>query len=253
MSTYKKQGIDVDPERWDLAIKVSSGDATESRLRETTDQSSRCELSLFVPICRLNTLQEMACFWNSYGKITRHAAIKHMTSLCQLTPAPDIRTHLVDVKPTESALEDLDTLDEKAVRYLLLGILHRAIGELELSRKYLDECVSYRGQITDDTWAPAFAAYELAVLELNQCDKLTSKTKSNSSDSSAASFSTANEAEESVDDKSIWKKGIEASEKHLALVASGAFGATYDLEGRQGTRMYLLKDEIQTKKAQLEL
>ena len=198
----------------------------------------------------------MACFWNSYGKITRQAAIKHMSLLCQLTPAPEIRTPLVDVKESEGGIEDLDTLDEKAVRYLLLGILHRAIGELDLARRYLDECVSYRVQITDDTWAPAFAAYELAVLELNQCDKLTSKKKAESSDnSSAASFSTANEAEGTVDSnaKEVWRKGIDASEKHLALVASGAFGATYDLEGRQGTRMYLLKDEIQTKKAQLGL
>ncbi|TIA92748.1 hypothetical protein E3P99_00492 [Wallemia hederae] len=229
VAAYKKQGIDVAPERWDMAIKISPAD-------------------------------EMACFWNSYGKITRQAAIKHMSLLCQLTPAPEIRTPLVDVKESEGGIEDLDTLDEKAVRYLLLGILHRAIGELDLARRYLDECVSYRGQITDDTWAPAFAAYELAVLELNQCDKLTTKKKAESSDtSSAASFSTANEADATgagtVDSnaKEVWRKGIEASEKHLALVASGAFGATYDLEGRQGTRMYLLKDEIQTKKAQLGL
>ncbi|TIB03500.1 hypothetical protein E3P96_01877 [Wallemia ichthyophaga] len=246
-----KQGISVDPERWDLAIKISPAD-------------------------------EMACFWNSYGKITRHAAIKHMESLCQLTPAPLIETHLVDMTKAEGSagagagtMEDLDTLDEKAVRCLLLGILHRAIGELALSRKYLDECVSYRGQITDDTWAPAFAAYELAVLELNECDRLTAKSRSDSGtpDSSAASFSTAREGEDAEGEKAekaetdektvepstaktskdIWKRGIDASEKHLALVASGEFGTTYDLEGRQGTRMYLLKDEIQTKKAQMEL
>ncbi|TIA73596.1 hypothetical protein E3P91_01372 [Wallemia ichthyophaga] len=246
-----KQGISVDPERWDLAIKISPAD-------------------------------EMACFWNSYGKITRHAAIKHMESLCQLTPAPLIETHLVDMTKAEGSagagagtMEDLDTLDEKAVRCLLLGILHRAIGELALSRRYLDECVSYRGQITDDTWAPAFAAYELAVLELNECDRLTAKSRSDSGtpDSSAASFSTAREGEDAEGEKAekaetdektvepsnaktskdIWKRGIDASEKHLALVASGEFGTTYDLEGRQGTRMYLLKDEIQTKKAQMEL
>lgn len=174
----------------------------------------------------------MACFWNSYGKITREAALKHMSALCKLTPAPEISTPLIDIKPREEEdIDDLDTHDEIAVRYLLLGILHRAIGELDLSRRYLDECVSYRGKATDDTWAPAFAAYELAVLELNVGDQKTLSETPNA--------------------KSIWKNAIEASEKHLALVASGEFGPTYDLEGRQGTRCYLLKDEIQTKRTQV--
>lgn len=175
----------------------------------------------------------MACFWNSYGRITKEAALKHMSALCKLTPAPEIPTHLIDLEPKgdDDEIDDLDTPDEIAVRYLLLGILHRAIGELDLSRRYLDECVSYRGKATDDTWAPAFAAYELAVLELNVGDQQTSSETPNA--------------------KSIWKNAIGASEKHLALVASGEFGPTYDLEGRQGTRCYLLKDEIQTKKTQL--
>ena len=179
----------------------------------------------------------MACFWNSYGKVTKQSAIKHIKSLSELTPEPNIKSNLiVDIdKKVQNDILDLDTDDELAVRDLLLGILHRAVGELEISKRYLDECVEYRHKINDDTWAPAFAVYELALLQLNECD---SKVK-------------GVENEDKI--KQIWKSGLSNAEKLLDFAASGEFGSTYDLEGRQMTRQLMLKDEILTKKMKLNL
>ena len=102
----------------------------------------------------------------------------HITDLGELTPACTIQSsYLPPSPPKTTGSPDLDTPDELAVRALLLGILHRTIGEYAVGREFLAEAhrLQVQGGVKVSTWVGGVAMFEMAVLDLKEADSLTAR------------------------------------------------------------------------------
>jgi hypothetical protein len=65
---------------------------------------------------------------------------------------------------------DLDTVDELAIRSLLLGIVHRTIADYAPARAFLLDAHKKAADVEISTWVGGVSSFELAVLDLKEAD-----------------------------------------------------------------------------------
>ncbi|KAJ3882225.1 hypothetical protein F5051DRAFT_394876 [Lentinula edodes] len=81
----------------------------------------------FVECIRISPAEEMGIFWNTHNLISPSLAKAYIKDWSALSPPLGIDSpYMAD--PISSTTPDLDTPDELALRFLLLGIAHRSIG-----------------------------------------------------------------------------------------------------------------------------
>ncbi|KAF5389207.1 hypothetical protein D9757_003471 [Collybiopsis confluens] len=103
----------------------------------------------FVECIRISPAEELGIFWNNHSRISAAQAQSHIQSWSALSPPVGIDSSYMtksSIQPSPSATHDLDTPDEVALRFLLLGIMHRVLG-----------CAGYRKHPTETNETPSTA------------------------------------------------------------------------------------------------
>lgn len=180
----------------------------------------------------------LGSFWATIGGRSPPQAIeKQIAHLTTFTPHPNLTQRGADGPGSAGpnvARDDLDTIDEVAMRDLLLGALYRSQNtreSLRTARQLLQGVVDVRARLSEERWVVPFAHFELAVVECK--------------------LGTLDELEHPpADRKSLWRDRSKRAEKHLedALAIP-----EYDLKSRLESRIIMLRDEIATKNGKVGL
>ncbi|GAA5901756.1 hypothetical protein JCM5296_005398 [Sporobolomyces johnsonii] len=129
--------------------------------------------------------------------------------------------------------DDLDSLDEVAIRDLLLGALYTSIGDaasLTAAKSLLQEVIGNAPNIGEERWVVPFSMFHLSVALLKEAElKLT---------------------EVGANKLAVWKPTIEQVEKQLDAVF---LVGEYDFKSRIEQRVLMLRDEVAQKKKRLGL
>ena len=131
---------------------------------------------------------------------------------------------------------DLDTPDELAIRSLILGIVHRTIGDYVTGRTLLNDALKHGANVEISTWVRAVAYFELAVLEMKEGERKAAERETESE-------KTAGEEEKKL---SEWGNTFKAARGMLAE-AIGICTREMDLSSRLDSRSVMLKEEIKKK------
>lgn len=184
--------------------------------------------------------------WNTHSRITNDIARSHIEHLSKLTPPVStpsqyIPTPSLKSPPTKGTLVDLDTPDEEAIRSLIMGIVHRTLGDLDVSRAFLDDAVEKNSQVKCSHWIGGVALFELAVLDLKEVEA-GERAHKLSSESSKDEVSPAGVKR--------WEKAIKSATTKLDKAISIS-GKDVDLSSRLDSRIMMLKDEMALKQEML--
>ncbi|KAI0723829.1 outer membrane protein Iml2/Tetratricopeptide repeat protein 39 [Cerioporus squamosus] len=184
---------------------------------------------------RISPAEELALFWNTHSRITKDTALAHIQdwATCLSTPPvnkSDTITSVVDKEQTPPLPTDRpDTPDELAIRSLLLGVVHRTVGDYMGSRAFLEDAIARQSAIQVSTWVGGVAWFELAVLDLKEME---AKSKEAGLDTDAWA--------------GVLKGALEKLDKALSLATQQV-----DLSSRLDSRIAMLKDEIGSKRDML--
>ncbi|KAJ7478215.1 hypothetical protein FB451DRAFT_1241639 [Mycena latifolia] len=185
----------------------------------------------FVECISVSPADELAIFWNTHQRIDDHVAEAHIRELAALTPPVALAEHspflpAVGEKHDVStqAAPDLDTPDERALRALLLGIMHRTLRLYAPARALLEAARGAQG-IKTSTWIPGVALFELAVTDLKEA-----------------------QATLGAHDKA-WARVLSGADAKLDGALGIAGKSDIDLSSRLDSRIALLRDEIAAKRA----
>ncbi|KAF7986637.1 hypothetical protein HWV62_26454 [Athelia sp. TMB] len=182
----------------------------------------------YVEAIRISPAEEMAIFWNTHARIDESIARAHIAELGALSPAPAVASPYLPAPAASSDTPDLTTPDELAIRALLLGITHRALGApaYPAARAFLDDAVRTAGKIGAGgaTWVGGVACFETAVLELRAADAAAEKGKEGG--------------------KEMWAGALARAGALLDRVNGG----DADLSSRLESRVGMLREEIRMKK-----
>jgi hypothetical protein len=135
----------------------------------------------------------------------------------------------------------LDTPDEEAIRSLIMGIVHRTLGDFVVSRAFLEDAVKKNPQVKSSTWVGGVAWFELAVLDLKEVEA-EEKTREPSSESSKGEVPPAGVKR--------WEQAIKSATTKLENAMSIS-GKGVDLSSRLDSRIMMLKDEMALKQEML--
>jgi hypothetical protein len=132
----------------------------------------------------------------------------------------------------------LDTPDEECIRSLILGIVHRTLGDFATSRAFLEDAVKKHPQVECSTWVGGVALFELAVLDLKEVE----------ADERAGKLSLeTNKGEVSPAGVRRWEEAIKSATVKLDKAMSIS-GKEVDLSSRLDSRIMMLKDELVSKR-----
>lgn len=178
--------------------------------------------------------------WNTHSRIAETIAQSHIEDLSKFTPPVSIFSKYIPTtslppSPANGTLVDLDTPDEEAIRSLIMGIVHRTLGDLVTSRAFLEDSVKRHSQVKCSTWVCGVALFELAVLDLKEAEEATGKHSSEPS-----------KGEVLLAGVSKWSKAIESAKRKLDRAMSVS-GKEVDLSSRLDSRVMMLRDEIELK------
>ena len=136
---------------------------------------------------------------------------------------------------------DLDTADEESIRSLILGVVHRSLGDFDTSRVFLEDAVKRHPQVEYSTWVGGVALFELAVLDLKVVE----------ADERAGKFSPeTNKGEVSPAGVKRWEEATKSAMAKLDKAMSIS-GKEVDLSSRLDSRVMMLKDEMALKREML--
>ncbi|KAH8111665.1 outer membrane protein Iml2/Tetratricopeptide repeat protein 39 [Phellopilus nigrolimitatus] len=193
----------------------------------------------YVEHMKISLAEELAIFWNTHQRITQEVALEHVKELASFSPAVAIPSpHITQsATPAESkATEDLDTPDELAVRSLILGIVHRTLGDFNPSRNFLADAHN-RYDAVECKWVGGVALFELAVLDLKEVE---------------AREKNEDKANDPKPSNGEWSDILRAAGEKLDR-AMAISGNSVDLSSRLDGRVNMLRDEIATKREKLGL
>ena len=176
----------------------------------------------------------LGSFWATIGGRSPDQAIeKQIAHLNSFTPRPAGGGGSLATAP-DPTHDDLDTIDEMAMRDLLLGALYRSQNtreSLATAHAILQGVADARTRIHEEKWVVPFALFELAVVECK--------------------VATLAEQEKGASDrKSLWREAARRAEKYLEEALTIP---EYDLKSRLESRIIMLRDEIATKKGKVGL
>ncbi|KAJ6613668.1 outer membrane protein Iml2/Tetratricopeptide repeat protein 39 [Mycena sp. CBHHK59/15] len=156
----------------------------------------------YIEAVAISPADELAIFWNTHQRIADDVAQAHIAELAALSPPvalavpstylPALDNKMVDLARQRSIdaathpvpglaqppiapatmhelTQDLDTPDERALRALLLGIMHRTLRAFAPARALLEAARGAQG-VRVSTWIPGVALFELAVLDLKEAE-----------------------------------------------------------------------------------
>ncbi|KAK1233739.1 Mitochondrial outer membrane protein iml2 [Marasmius sp. AFHP31] len=189
-----------------------------------------------IDVVKISPVEEISIFWNTHARISPEVAKAHIAEWSALTPPVTIQSQYISSKlpsvPTENA--DLTTPDELAIRSLLLGLVHRSLGDFEPARKFFDDAVEGHKKVEISTWVGGVAWFELAVLDLKEME---------ASERSSMSGEPAASRDQRLQ---VLKDANEKLDKALVLSPNSV-----DLSSRLDSRVAMLRDEIEIKRGML--
>lgn len=158
----------------------------------------------------------------------------HIEEFSALTPPVGIESKYMRARPAApaNAVLDLDTPDELAIRSLILGIVHRTIGDYVTGRALLNDALKHGPNVETSTWVSAVAYFELAVLEMKAGEQKAAERETDS--------------EETADGMVEWMDTFKAARAMLAEATSNCTREV-DLSSRLDSRIVMLKEEIKKK------
>ncbi|KAJ6453252.1 hypothetical protein C8R47DRAFT_249056 [Mycena vitilis] len=205
----------------------------------------------FVEAISISPADELGIFWNNHQRIDDAVAEAHIAELAALTPPVALAVHspflpAIDEKHVvlPDTSHDLDTPDERALRALLLGIMHRTLRLYAPARALLEAARGAQG-IKTSTWIPGVALFELAVTDLKEAqhgEKGKAKASGDAQETEAAT---------EVTDKAGWLRVLAGAEAKLDGAQNIAGKSDIDLSSRLDSRIALLRDEIAAKRAMI--
>lgn len=188
----------------------------------------------FVEAIKISPAEEIAIFWNTHARIESSVAIAHIQEWSSLTPAiTDIESKYLAKQVPKTETDDLDTVDELAIRSLLLGIVHRTLAEYAASRAFLLDALKRAPNVEISSWVGGVSAFELAVLDLKEADVKASDMK----------------PEEAM---TMWEGVLAGASEKLDQAYAMSTKQT-DLSSRLDSRIVMLRDEISDKRGLLGL
>lgn len=131
---------------------------------------------------------------------------------------------------------DLDTADELAIRSLILGIVHRTIGNYVTARTLLNDALKHGANVEISTWVSGVAYFEFAVLEMKEGDRKAAERE-------AKSDKVASERGKGMTE---WGQTFKVAREMLAQ-ASSVCTREMDLASRLDSRIVMLREEIEKK------
>ena len=129
---------------------------------------------------------------------------------------------------------DLTTPDELAIRSLLLGLVHRSLGDFEAARRFFEDAVEGHKKVEISTWVGGIAWFELAVLDLKEME--TSEHSPTPPEPSVL--------------RTRWLQVLKDANEKLDK-ALGVSPNAVDLSSRLDSRVTMLRDEIELKRGML--
>jgi tetratricopeptide (TPR) repeat protein len=190
--------------------------------------------SRFVEAIRISPAEEIAIFWNTHARIESSVAIAHIQEWSSLTPAiTGIESRYLATPVLKTQNDDLDTVDELAIRSLLLGIVHRTLAEYAAARAFLLDALKRAPDVEVSSWVGGVSAFELAVLDLKEADVKAVDMK----------------PEEAM---SMWEGVLTGAGEKLDQAYTMSTKQT-DLSSRLDSRIVMLRDEISDKRGLLGL
>ncbi|KAG1905718.1 outer membrane protein Iml2/Tetratricopeptide repeat protein 39 [Suillus fuscotomentosus] len=188
----------------------------------------------FVEAIRISPAEEIAIFWNTHARIESSIAIAHIQEWSSLTPAiTDIESKYLATSVAKTENDDLDTVDELAIRSLLLGIVHRTLAEYTAARAFLLDALKRAPGVEISSWVGGVSAFELAVVDLKEAEVK----------------GTNMEPEEAM---TMWEGVLAGASKKLDEAYAMSTKQT-DLSSRLDSRIVMLRDEIFDKRGLLGL
>ncbi|KAG1831847.1 outer membrane protein Iml2/Tetratricopeptide repeat protein 39 [Suillus variegatus] len=172
--------------------------------------------------------------WNTHARIESSIAIAHIQEWSSLTPAiTDIESKYLATSIAKNESDDLDTVDELAIRSLLLGIVHRTLAEYTAARAFLLDALERAPDVEISSWVGGVSAFELAVLDLKEAEVKGTNMK----------------PEEAM---TMWE-GVLAGASEKLDQAYAMSTKQMDLSSRLDSRIVMLRDEIFDKRGLLGL
>ncbi|KAI6103663.1 outer membrane protein Iml2/Tetratricopeptide repeat protein 39 [Pisolithus sp. B1] len=181
-----------------------------------------------------------ALAWNTHAHADKETALAHIEELAAFTPPVDMQTEYMTFPLSTYQPEnllDLDTPDELAVRSLILGILHRTLGDYTGARKLFHDALKHYQNVDVNSWVGGMTHFELAVLDMKEGE-----------------WRSAGLIEEdpAEDDTvlEVWRRAIKSAKDTLAHAHALCTRET-DLSSRLDSRIVMLREEIDVKMRQL--
>lgn len=147
-------------------------------------------------------------------------------------PSQYILTSSLPSTPEDGAPVDLDTTDEEAIRSLILGVVHRTLGDFTTSRIFLEDTVEKHPRVMSSTWVGGVALFELAVLDLKEVE---AEERAGSTKGGVSTMGIKR-----------WEEVIKSATAKLDKAMSVS-GKEVDLSSRLDSRIVMLKDEMALK------
>ncbi|KAI6010345.1 hypothetical protein EDC04DRAFT_3145978 [Pisolithus marmoratus] len=196
----------------------------------------------FAECMKISPAEELAIAWNTHAHADKETALAHIEELTALTPPVDIGTECIT--STSSTCQpgkflDLDTPDELAVRSLILGILHRTLGDFPGARKLLHDALKHYQNADANSWVGGLTHFELAVLDMQEGEW------------KSAVVSEGDPADGEVV-LEVWKRAIKSAKDTLTHAHALCTRET-DLSSRLDSRILMLREEIDMKMRQVRI
>ncbi|KAJ7184840.1 hypothetical protein C8R46DRAFT_882832 [Mycena filopes] len=193
----------------------------------------------FVECITISPADGAFLFWNTHQRIDDDVAEAHIAELAALSPpvALAVPSPFLPPQPDQPP-SDLDTPDERALRALLLGIMHRTLRLYGPARALLEAARGMQG-VKTSTWIAGVALFELAVTDLKEAGGGASAHKEKGKGPEM--------------DKAAWARVLSGADAKLDGALGMAGKSDIDLSSRLDSRIALLRDEISAKRAMMGL
>ncbi|KAF8838754.1 hypothetical protein BDN67DRAFT_933260 [Paxillus ammoniavirescens] len=230
--------------------------STESFIKKKLDFYKKKQLrrggdpKRYVEAMKISPAEEFAIFWNTHAHIDKETALVHIKALSELTPPLGIEGEYMPAQPAPptGAMLDLDTPDELAVRSLILGIIHRTIGDYVTSRALLHDALKHFPNVEVSSWVGGITYFELTVLEMKDGEK-----KAIEGEAKYDEAETEEEEEKAqVALFDLWEHVFKVVKEALSQ-AHALCTKDVDLSARLESRVVMLRDEIKTRMETLGL
>ena len=187
-----------------------------------------------------------------HSRVDEKIVEAHIKDWTALSPPVTIRSPYIIIGPNQDGAKeqstagpyDLDTPDELSLRSLLLGIVHRTVGEYGPSRAFLLDARSRQAEIETSTWISSVALFELAVLDLKEIEAIEKAIEAITP--GGRQYPGAEEM------MRLWTAALQSASEKLDQTL-GLLTSDMDLSSRLDSRIAMLRDEIAIKKEMLAM